>query len=325
MHAKAIPNLNSVIFLSRLEAEVCRIQNKRIMKSKDNQNKIAVIGLGQMGKKIAELYASAGFDVMVWNRTPGKSDTLHNVKVAKNPDEVFLHSTLQIICVYDNNATFDIINGLADKNLLFDNTIINLTTGSPAEAERFEKIITEAGGYYLNGAIQVAPDQMGLPETTILLGGNGLTFNSVADKLKILGGNLKHLGEKAASSCAMDLATLTWLYGSYIGLIYGIKLSQAFGLNLDDFGQIISEIVPGFTAFFRHEVNMVATDNYNVTQSPLEISVTATQRIADTFKTLPLAQGFPEIMSSILAEAGTKYGGAGKEVAVIAKIIDKAE
>jgi 3-hydroxyisobutyrate dehydrogenase-like beta-hydroxyacid dehydrogenase len=295
------------------------------MELKDNENKVAVIGLGQMGKKIAELYASAGYDVMVWNRTRGKADSLHNVKVAKNPDEAFRHSALQIICVYDNNATLEIINGLADKKLLLDNTIINLTTGSPAEAERLEKMIHEAGGHFLNGAIQVAPDQMGLPETTILLGGNSIAFKNVADDLKTLGGNLKHLGESAASSCAMDLATLTWLYGSYIGLIYGIKLSQAFGLNLTDFGQIISEIVPGFTAFFRHEVNMVAADNYNVTQSPLEISVTATRRIADTFRTLPLAQDFPEIMSSILSEAGIRYGGAGKEVAVIAKIIEKGK
>jgi 3-hydroxyisobutyrate dehydrogenase-like beta-hydroxyacid dehydrogenase len=293
------------------------------MKSKNSEKKVTVIGLGQMGKRIAELYAAEGFDVMVWNRTPGKAQGLRNVKVAENSEEAFLHGTLQIICVYDNDATFEIINSLGETAVLLDKTIVNFTTGSPAEAEHLETILNKAGGHYINGAIQVAPDQMGLPETTILLGGNGTALTRVEDDLKILGGNLRHLGESAAASCAMDLATLTWLYGSYIGLIYGIKLSQAFGLKLDDFGQIISEIVPGFTTFFRHEINMVATGNFDVTQSPLEISVSATKRIADTFKTLPLAQEFPQIMSSILADAGATYGGAGREVAVIAKILDK--
>jgi 3-hydroxyisobutyrate dehydrogenase-like beta-hydroxyacid dehydrogenase len=295
------------------------------MESMNNGKKISVIGMGQMGKRIAELYSSRGFDVMVWNRTPGKANKIQNVKIARNVNDAFQHSSMQIICVYDNNATLEIINQIHDKSILSTNTIINFTTGSPAEAENLETIINEAGGHYINGAIQVAPDQMGLPDTTILMGGDSVAYKKAEDDLKILGGNLKHLGEKAASSCAMDLATLTWLYGSYIGLIYGIKLSEAFGLKLDDFGQIISEIVPGFTAFFRHEVNVVATKNYSVTQSPLEISVSATKRIADTFKSLPLAQEFPQIMSSILSEAGTKYSGAGKEVAIIAKIIDKVK
>ena len=151
------------------------------MRSNHNEKKVAVIGLGQMGKKIAELYTSAGFDVMVWNRTPEKAEALHNVKLAKNLEEAFLHSPVQIICVYDNNATLEIIKSFADTSILQDKTIINLTTGSPAEAERLETIINQAGGHYINGAIQVAPDQMGLPETTILYGGHGPAFKNVRE------------------------------------------------------------------------------------------------------------------------------------------------
>lgn len=295
------------------------------MEKNDNVRKISVIGLGQMGKKIAELYASAKFDVMVWNRTAGRAAGLANVKVAGSVDEAIAHGSLQIICVYDNKGTQEVLNRITDKRILTSKTIVNFTTGSPGEAEALEAWVREAGGYYLNGAIQVAPDQMGMSETTILMGGNSTAYKRVLEDLRLLGGNLRYLGEKAAASSAMDLATLTWLYGSYIGLIYGIRLTQAFGLKLDDFGKIIAEIVPGFTDFFRHEVSMVSAGNYDVTQSPLEISVLATKRIADTFRTLPVAQEFPQVMASILAKAGAQYNGTGKEVSIVLKVIDEAK
>jgi 3-hydroxyisobutyrate dehydrogenase-like beta-hydroxyacid dehydrogenase len=44
--------------------------------------KAAVIGLGQMGAAIAQALASAGHDVTVWNRTPGK--TVENAVIAPN-------------------------------------------------------------------------------------------------------------------------------------------------------------------------------------------------------------------------------------------------
>jgi hypothetical protein len=123
----------------------------------------------------------------------------------------------------------------------------------------------------------------------------------------------------------MDLATLTWLYGSYMGLMYGVKLSQAFGLKLQDFGDLLEQIVPGFTAFFKHEVQMIAADNYNVTQSPLPISVSATKRIADTFQGLSVDQDFPKLIADILKRADAEYGAKPMELAVLAKVLEKKE
>jgi 3-hydroxyisobutyrate dehydrogenase-like beta-hydroxyacid dehydrogenase len=289
------------------------------------QKKISIIGLGQMGRKLAQLYADGGYDVLVWNRTESKANGLKGVKVAPSVATAIADGDLHIICVLDNTATLDMLNSLPDKSLLKNKTVVNLTTGSPGEAATLEALINRHGGGYLNGAIQVAPDQMGLPGTTILVAGERSVFDDNKIALDILGGNLRYLGDKAAASPAMDLATLTWLYGSYIGLIYGMKLCQEFALKLEDYRDIIAEIVPGFTDFFKHEVNMVSQGTYEVTQSPLSISVSATQRIADTFKGLSVAQEFPEIIASILKQAGARYGSPEKEVAVILKVIGGEE
>lgn len=286
-----------------------------------NNNQVSLIGLGQMGRKLAQMYVEAGFDVQVWNRNPSKAEGLKKVKVAESVEAAILENTLIIICVYDNEATLEILNSVSDTKTFSGKTILNLTTGSPAEAEQIETMINQYDGHYLNGAIQVAPDQMGLPDTTILMAGDSVIFEQFKPALNVLGGNIKHLNTKAAASPAMDLATLTWLYGSYVGLIYGVKLCQSFGLKLDDYSTIIGEIVPGFVDFFKHEISEIDQDHFEITQSPLSISVSATQRIADTFKDLPVTQEFPQIISSILKQADSR-GLRGKELAAIIKVIE---
>jgi 3-hydroxyisobutyrate dehydrogenase-like beta-hydroxyacid dehydrogenase len=115
---------------------------------------------------------------------------------------------------------------------------------------------------------------------------------------------------------------LTLLYGSYIGLIYGVKLSQQYGLKLEDYSKIVGEITPGFTDFFKHEIEVINRGDYQITQSPLPISVAATRRIADSFKELEILQEFPEILAKILAEA-SQQGLDNKELAAVIKVIER--
>lgn len=284
--------------------------------------RISIIGLGQMGKKIAELYKLAGYEVTVWNRTRAKITDLEDVYAADTALEAVLASPLSIICVYDNSGTLELLKSVLGPEKLKGRTVVNFTTGSPKEATEIEKMIEESAGYYINGAIQVAPDQMGLADTTILIAGNSDAYRKNKDAFTILGGNVKHLGEGAAASSAMDLATLTWLYGSYVGLIYGVKLSQQYALKLEDFSAIIGDIAPGFTEFFKYEVDVIRRGDYGITQSPLAISVAATQRIAASFKALNVDQAFPQTLAKILEVAKGK-GLGNEELAAISKAIEQ--
>ena len=41
-----------------------------------SKKKVSGLGLGAMGLAIARLYVDAGYEVTLWNRTPGKADEL---------------------------------------------------------------------------------------------------------------------------------------------------------------------------------------------------------------------------------------------------------
>lgn len=286
--------------------------------------KISVIGLGQMGRKIAQLYLDAGFEVTVWNRTKGKAKDLNNIILVDDVSEAIKRSPISIICVYDNNGTLEILQSIKDKSILLNKTIVNFTTGSPKEAAEIETIVISQTGKYINGAIQVAPDQMGLENTTVLLAGNQNVYGQNKAILDVLGGNLKYLSETPSASSAMDLATLTLLYGSYIGLIYAVKLCQEYDLKLEDFSSIVGEVSPGYTDFFKYEIDVIKHGDFTITQSPLPISVAATQRIAESFKELEVLQEFPKVLANILNKAN-KEGLGNEELAALIKVISKPE
>lgn len=294
--------------------------------SKNNlEKKISVIGLGQMGKKIAELLIQKDYEVTVWNRSEEKTNRIKAVsKIAKCVEEAVAQNTIIIICVLDNQAVTQILKEVSDKKVFSSKTFINFTTGTPAEVKKLELWLNGLGAAYLNGAIQVAPDQMGLPDTTILLGGHRETYTDCKEVLDVLGGNTKYLGEHASASPAMDMATLSWVYGSYVGLMYGVALCQAEDIKLEDYSAIVGEIAPSFLEFYKYEINTVRENNFNVSQSPLSISVGASQRIADTVKSTGLATEFTDVIASILRKAKDR-GFEHEEVSAIIKVIKAKE
>lgn len=283
---------------------------------------VSVIGLGQMGKKIAEIFVQKDYDVTVWNRTTEKAKQVNGSKMVDHVEQAIAQSKISILCVYDNAAVSEILNSVTDKNVFKGKIIVNFTSGSPAEVKKLEFSLKEFGAVYLNGALQVAPDQMGLPDTTILMGGEREAFNTCHPILAELGGNIKFLGEHASTSPAMDMATLSWVYGSCVGLFYGAALCQKEGINLEDYRTIVGEIAPAFLEFYKHEINMIHQDNFNVTQSPLSISVGASQRIADTVKAMGLDTDFTDAITRLLRKA-SDIGYGEEEVAALIKVIKK--
>jgi 3-hydroxyisobutyrate dehydrogenase-like beta-hydroxyacid dehydrogenase len=180
---------------------------------------VTVIGLGQMGTTLASLLLKSGYTVTIWNRTKSKGEILikDGAKWAENIAAAVQASDTIVICVFDYAATQDILYTEDVTASLTGKTIIQLTTGSPTDAIESEAWAQQHGAYYIDGAIQVAPEQMGKSNTTIFISGQQKTFSTSKTILNVFGGNIKYLGEKISAASAMDLASLSYLYGSLLG------------------------------------------------------------------------------------------------------------
>ncbi|MCE7003518.1 NAD(P)-binding domain-containing protein [Kibdelosporangium philippinense] len=84
---------------------------------------VTVIGLGLMGKALAEAFREAGHPTTAWNRTAGKA-----VYQVASVSEAVSASQLVIACLTTYEAT---MSALAPADLS-GRTLITLNTGDPA-------------------------------------------------------------------------------------------------------------------------------------------------------------------------------------------------
>jgi len=289
---------------------------------KTANNKVSVIGLGSMGTTLARLLLQKGYEVTVWNRSSGKADELikEGAILAKDIREAIAASPVIVICVYNYQASRDILDTPEVKALLDQKLLLQLSTISPNEAIEAELWATEHGASYINGGIQAAPTQMGQPDTPILISGKEATYRTAEPILNVFGGAISYLGEKIAASPTVDLATLSYIYGASIGFFHGARIIESQGLSVEEYAKIIAGISPSFGEFLKHEGNMVHTENYAITESPLRISVEATARLEQTAIASGINAQFPAFAAALFKKADLA-GYGDQEVAALIKVL----
>ncbi|PST82557.1 3-hydroxyisobutyrate dehydrogenase [Pedobacter yulinensis] len=293
-----------------------------IKKMKTQAKRITVIGLGNMGAAIARLYLNKGYRVTVWNRSAEKAVAMQaeGAEIAGSPEAAVAASPVTIICVHNYSASNDALRHTAVEAVLNGKTLIQLSTGSPQDARDAENWLARFGAAYLDGAIQVAPEQMAQPDTTILLSGREETFQAQAELLAVLGGGNTYLGNNIGAAAAMDLATLSYVYGAYLGFLQGVLFVDSEQLDLDVYGKTVARMSASFGQFLQHQGKAIARQQFEVTQSPMSISLEAIDRIVDAAKTAGLHAALPELIAGLLHKA-TAAGYGNEELAALIKVL----
>jgi 3-hydroxyisobutyrate dehydrogenase-like beta-hydroxyacid dehydrogenase len=288
---------------------------------KDVQQDVSVIGLGMMGATLAQLALRQGYRVTVWNRTSAKAEPLirAGAVLAPNAAAAVGASPIVVVCVYDYKAANSILDTKEVASALGGRVLLQLTTGSPKEAREGEVWARQRGGGYVAGAIQAAPSQMARPDTTILVSGAESAFRRSEPLLKIFGGNVKYLGEQVGAASAMDLATLSYVYGATLGFFHGARVAESEGFRVDLYGSLVAEISPSFGEFFRYEGAVIQSGNYEISESPLRIFVEATERLQHAARDSGINSRFPTFVAGFFKEAAAK-GYANEEVAALIKV-----
>jgi 3-hydroxyisobutyrate dehydrogenase-like beta-hydroxyacid dehydrogenase len=287
-----------------------------------NTKAVTVIGLGAMGITLATLLLKAGYKVTVWNRSAEKAAALvaAGAILATDAAAAVAASPVTVICVYNHAATFNILDTAAVRSVLQGRTLLQLTTISPAESRLSAAWAADNGAAYMNGAIQAAPAQMGSADTPILVSGPEVVYGAVTPLLQVFGGSITYLGDAVAAAPTMDLATLSYIYGSAIGFFHGVRISESEGFGANKYAEIIGGITPSYGEFLKHEGNMIHTGNFNVTQSPMRISIEATARLEQTAVESGINSAFPAFASALFKKAAAA-GYEEEEVAALIKVL----
>lgn len=287
-----------------------------------NNKEVSVLGLGAMGVVIARLFLDQGYKVTLWNRSADKADALvaRGAVLARSAAEALRASRVVVMCVYDYRAA-DAIFAMDGVAAAMDGRLLaQLTTGSPKDAREAEVWAHRHGAAYLEGAIQAAPDQMGRDDTPLLVSGAQAVFAEAEPFLKVLAGGIVYLGEKASAAAAMDLATLSSIYGTMLGFLHGARIAEHEGFDVAEYGRIVAGIMPTFAGFLQHEGAVIQSGDFTISQSPMRISVEATQRILQTAQEAGINTEFPAFAAGLFRRADAA-GLGGEELAALIKLL----
>jgi 3-hydroxyisobutyrate dehydrogenase-like beta-hydroxyacid dehydrogenase len=187
--------------------------------------KVAVVGLGGMGSRIARRLLDAGHELTVWNRTPSKAEAL-GVPVAASPAEAAASSEVVITMVADPEALQAVTEGPEGVAAGAEGTtVIEMSTVGPPAIERLASHASELLDAPVLGSLSEAESGT----LSIFVGGDEKLYERHRELLSVLGTPL-HVGPTGSGAAAKLVANSTLF--NVIGAVgEALALAEALGLS----------------------------------------------------------------------------------------------
>ena len=186
--------------------------------------RVAVIGLGGMGSRIARRLLDAGHELTVWNRTREKAEAL-GVPVAASPVEAAAQAEVVITMVADPTALEAVTEG-PEGVAAADTTVIEMSTVGPAAIERLASVLSAP---LLDAPVLGSLSEVEAGTLSIFVGGDREVFERHRELLEALGKPI-YIGPSGSGAAAKLVANSTLI--TMIGALgEALALADALGLS----------------------------------------------------------------------------------------------
>jgi 3-hydroxyisobutyrate dehydrogenase len=161
--------------------------------------RLAWLGLGAMGQRMARRLRDAGHEVIVWNRTPAAAQALVAVgaRSAASPRAAADGADVVWSMVYDDPASrsvwLDPTHGAAAA-LSPDAIAIESSTLSPPWVAELGAAVTARGAHFIDAPVAGSRPQADAGQLIFMVGGETAVIERVRPLLAALGGAVHHVG-----------------------------------------------------------------------------------------------------------------------------------
>ncbi len=279
--------------------------------------RVSVLGLGAMGSALARAFLAGGNDVTVWNRTAGRADPLvaAGATAARSVTEAIEASPIVVVCIDNYQATVELIDPAGVLAALAGRTLVQLSTGTPAEARGLAQHLAGRGVALLDGAIMPYPEGVGADDAQILFAGPPAVYATHKPTLDSLGGDPRYVGEEIGAAAALDMALLTHQLSNYLGVWQGALVCESEGVGLDDFASLFPQAEPAAQLGWR-----IHRAEYADPGATLEVWNAALDRILGQAEQAGINQEIPGLISSLLRRA-IALGHGQDDVASVIEVL----
>ncbi|GAA4229336.1 3-hydroxyisobutyrate dehydrogenase-like beta-hydroxyacid dehydrogenase [Streptosporangium album] len=188
-----------------------------------NKTELTLLGLGDMGTALARAWLAAGHPLTVWNRTASRAEPLaaEGAKIAGTAADAVAAGELVVVCLLDDASVGEALAGVD----LTGKDLVNLTTGTPAQARARAEWAEERGARFLDGGIMAVPPMIGAPESGgyVFYSGSRALFDAHHGALAVPAGTM-YVGEDPGFAALHDVALLSAMTGMFAGISHAFAL-----------------------------------------------------------------------------------------------------
>ncbi|MFI8368363.1 NAD(P)-dependent oxidoreductase [Streptomyces sp. NPDC085466] len=277
---------------------------------------VTVLGLGSMGSALAAVLLERGHETTVWNRSADKARPLveRGARLAATPEEAIAASPVAIACVLDHAALRAVLDPAAGA--LAGKTLVNLTSGSPEQAEEADAWAGSHGADYLDGAIMTTPPGVGSPEMMFLYSGSRAAFEAHHPTLASLGDPL-YMGAEPGLASLYDAALLGLMWSTLTGWLHGTALVGAEKTPATAFTPVAIRWLTAVAGFMTTYAPQVDAGRYPGDDATVDVQIAAVDHLIHAAEARGVDNALPELLKAAMERARAAGHGADSYASVI--------
>ncbi len=219
--------------------------------------KIGFIGLGAMGRAMANNLAAAGHEVRAWNRSGGGVD---GVTMVGSPAEAFAADAVMTM-LSDDDAIRSVI--LAPGLLAHAPAgLVHVVTSTISVAFAHELVAAHAGAAvgYVSAPVLGRPDVAAKGELNIIAGGDPEALDRVRPILDVIGHRVWDVGREAPTANAAKIACNMMITMAIEAMAEAVVLTEANGLERERFFELILGTLFGSRSYQVYSAKIAEND-----------------------------------------------------------------
>jgi 3-hydroxyisobutyrate dehydrogenase len=283
--------------------------------------RVAFVGLGTMGAAMAANIARAGFQVTVWNRTPGRSAALVDLgaEVAATAADAARTSDVVVTCVSDTPDVEAVVfgdDGVAD-GIGPGSLVVDCSTISPSATRVFARRLAERGARLVDAPVSGGSEGAQKGTLSIFVGGDPEDVERARPVLEAMGRTITHLGP-VGSGQAVKAVNQVILAGTYLGVAEGIVLAIKAGLDVEQTVAALSGGAAQSWVLANRSGRMIDDEyplGFRVDLHRKDLGI-ALELAGQTGTTLPIAALCAAFETGLIAQ-----GHAGEDMSALARVI----
>ena len=198
--------------------------------------KLGFIGLGIMGRGMASNLLKAGYDVRVWNRTPGKMNDLVEIgaSTATSPANLAAQCDVIFVCVSDTADVEEVV--LGQNGIIHSarpgSLVVDHSTISPHSTREIAARLNAREVHMLDAPVSGGSEGAANGTLSIMIGGDADQVERAMPYLQSMGKTITHVGEQGAGQMT-KLVNQILVVGNTLAMSEALLFAQAGGLDLE--------------------------------------------------------------------------------------------